>query len=235
LNLEVSNLEVFYGDVQVIFDVSFNVNEGEIVSIIGSNAAGKSTILKTISGILQPKSGNITFGGQRLEGLSCDKVVGTGIVQVPEGRQLFPAMTVLENLESGSLLPKAKEKRTENLNWDFDVFPALRDRTGQKAGTLSGGQQQMLAIGRAFMSNPKLLMFDEPSWGLAPLLVQQIFKVIEDMNKNDMTVIMVEQNVHHALKMSKRSYVLESGRIVLEGKGEELIENEGVKRAYLGI
>jgi branched-chain amino acid transport system ATP-binding protein len=235
LNLEVTGLEVFYGDVQALFGVSFHVDQGEIVSIVGSNAAGKSTTLRTISGILQARSGTIHFNGKGMENLSCDRIVEAGIVQVPEGRQLFPAMTVLENLEMGSFLPGAKNKRAQSLAWVYELFPILYERAGQKAGTLSGGEQQMLAIGRAFMSCPRLLMFDEPSLGLAPIVVQGIFKVIRRVNEDGMTLLMVEQNVYHALRMSHRGYVLENGRIVLEGRGNELLENEGVKKAYLGI
>jgi branched-chain amino acid transport system ATP-binding protein len=235
LNLEVNDLEVFYGDVQALFGISFRVDQGEIVSIVGSNAAGKSTTLQAISGILQARSGSIKFGKRKLERLSCDKIVEAGVVQVPEGRQLFPAMTVLENLEMGSFLPGAKKKRRENLAWVYELFPILHGRADQKAGTLSGGEQQMLAIGRAFMSSPRLLMFDEPSSGLAPIVVQEIFKVVRDVNNEGMTLLMVEQNVYHVLRMSHRAYVLENGRIVLEGRGNELLDNEDVKKAYLGI
>jgi branched-chain amino acid transport system ATP-binding protein len=235
LKLEVSNLNVFYGDVQALLDVSFRLDQGDIVSIVGSNAAGKSTTLKAVSGILRLQSGSITYDGRNVEQLSSDKIVEAGIVQVPEGRQLFPAMTVLENLEMGSFLREAKRKRAQSLDWVYNFFPILKERVGQKAGTLSGGEQQMLAIGRAFMTDPKLLMFDEPSLGLAPIIVQEIFKVVKEINKTGMTILMVEQNVFHALKMSKRAYVLENGRIVLEGSGEELLDNEDVKRAYLGI
>jgi len=235
LKLEVSNLNVFYGDVQALFDVSFHLDPGDIVSIVGSNAAGKSTTLKAVSGILRSQSGRISYDGRNVEKLSSDKIVEAGIVQVPEGRQLFPAMTVLENLEMGSFLPKAKKKRSQSLEFVYDFFPILKERATQKAGTLSGGEQQMLAIGRAFMTDPKLLMFDEPSLGLAPIIVQEIFKVVKEINKTGMSILMVEQNIYHALKMSKRAYVLENGRIVLEGSGEELLANEDVKKAYLGI
>jgi branched-chain amino acid transport system ATP-binding protein len=235
LKLEVSSLNVFYGDVQALFDVSFHLDPGDIISIVGSNAAGKSTTLKAVSGILRSQSGSISYDGRNLEKLSSDKIVEAGIVQVPEGRQLFPAMTVLENLEMGSFLPAAKKKRSQSLEFVYNFFPILKERAGQKAGTLSGGEQQMLAIGRAFMTDPKLLMFDEPSLGLAPIIVQEIFKVVKEINKTGMSILMVEQNIYHALKMSKRAYVLENGRIVLEGSGEELLDNEEVKKAYLGI
>ena len=235
MKLEVSNLNVFYGDVQALFDVSFHLDPGNIVSIVGSNAAGKSTTLKAVSGILRSQSGSISYDGRNVERLSSDKIVEAGIVQVPEGRQLFPAMTVLENLEMGSFLPAAKKKRSQSLEFVYNFFPILKERATQKAGTLSGGEQQMLAIGRAFMTDPKLLMFDEPSLGLAPIIVQEIFKVVKEINKTGMSILMVEQNIYHALKMSKRAYVLENGRIVLEGSGEELLDNEEVKKAYLGI
>jgi branched-chain amino acid transport system ATP-binding protein len=235
LLLEVRNIEVFYTDVQALFDVSFNLDKGEIVSIIGSNAAGKSTTLNTISGILRLKSGSIKFDGQNIEKLSSDKRVSVGIVQVPEGRQLFPAMTVLENLEMGSFMRDAKKKRSQTLKWVYDLFPKLEERAGQLAGTLSGGEQQMLAIGRALMSIPKLLMFDEPSLGLAPIVVKEIFKMVRTINQNGTTVLLVEQNVYYALDVSNRAYVLENGRIVLEGIGKELLNNEDVKKAYLGI
>lgn len=235
MKLEVSSLNVFYGDVQALFDVAFHLDPGDIVSIVGSNAAGKSTTLKAVSGILRSQSGSISYDGRNVEKLSSDKIVEAGIVQVPEGRQLFPAMTVLENLEMGSFLPAAKKKRSQSLEFVYNFFPILKERAGQKAGTLSGGEQQMLAIGRAFMTDPKLLMFDEPSLGLAPIIVQEIFKVVKEINRTGMSILMVEQNIYHALKMSKRAYVLENGRIVLEGSGEELLDNEEVKKAYLGI
>jgi branched-chain amino acid transport system ATP-binding protein len=235
LLLEINSIDVFYGDVQALFGVSFHVNEGEIISIVGSNAAGKSTTLKTISGILRPKSGKITFNGRNIEKLFSDKIVEAGIVQVPEGRQLFPAMTVLENLEMGSFTTRAKKVRAQSLEKVYGVFPVLKERTNQIAGTLSGGEQQMVAVGRALMSLPKLLMFDEPSLGLAPIVVKEIFGIAKEINKNGTTVLMVEQNVYHALNMSNRAYVLENGHITLEGKGSELLRNEEIKKAYLGI
>jgi branched-chain amino acid transport system ATP-binding protein len=235
LFLEINHLEVFYKDVQALFDVSFHVEKGEIISIIGSNASGKTTTLNTISGILRARSGEVHFEGHSIEKLSCDKIVDAGIVQIPEGRQLFPGMTVVENLEMGSFRPEAKKKRGETMAWVFDLFPRLKERVGQMAGTLSGGEQQMLAIGRALMSLPNLLMFDEPSLGLAPIAVKGIFKIVEEINRKGTTVLLVEQNVYHALSMCGRAYVLENGRIVLEGTGKELLNNEDVKKAYLGI
>ena len=233
--LQVSELTVFYKDVQALFGVSFHINRGEIISIVGSNAAGKSTTINTVSGILRAKNGTILFDGRNMERLSSDKIVEAGIVQVPEGRQLFPGMTVLENLEMGSFTKVAKKKRSQTLSWVFDFFPRLKERSTQMAGTLSGGEQQMLAIGRAFMALPQLLMFDEPSLGLAPIVVQEIFKNVKEINRNGTTVLVVEQNVYHVLNMSNRAYVLENGRVVLEGTGKELLNNENVKKAYLGI
>ncbi len=233
--LDVENLEVFYGDVQAIFGISFCVDEGEIVSIVGSNAAGKSTTLKAISGILESKTGSIKFNGRPMENLTPDKIVEAGIVQIPEGRQLFPAMTAQENLEMGSFRPEAKKKRAETLKRVYRTFPILEERSKQLAATLSGGEQQMLAIGRGLMSLPKLLMFDEPSLGLAPMLVKEIFNIAKEINAQGTTVLMVEQNVYHALSMSNRAYVLENGRFVLEGKGKDLLEDENVKKAYMGI
>ena len=235
LLLDVSKLQFFYGDSQALFDISFHVSKGEIISIIGSNAAGKSTLLKTISGVLRPKSGGIKFNGCNIERLPTHKIVEVGIIQVPEGRQLFPVMTVLENLEMGSFTSKAREQRSQTLKRVYEMFPTLKDRAGQLAGTLSGGEQQMLAIGRALMSLPELIMFDEPSLGLAPRIVNEIFKIIKGLNNQGTTVLLVEQNVYHALSMADRAYVLESGHLILEGKGRDLLNNEEVKKAYLGI
>jgi branched-chain amino acid transport system ATP-binding protein len=233
--LDVINVEVFYGDAQALFGVSFHVDEGEVVSIIGSNAAGKTTIIKTISGILRPRMGNIKFNGQNIDKFPSHKIVEAGVVQVPEGRQLFPAMTVLENLEMGSLTSEAKKQRTRTLERVYEIFPGLKDRAGQLAGTMSGGEQQMLAIGRALMSLPKLLMLDEASLGLGPIIVKEIYEIVNGINKQGTTVLLVEQNVYHALNMSDRAYVLENGRIILEGSGKELLDNHEIKKAYLGI
>ena len=219
----------------MLFDVSFQVAEGSIVSIVGSNAAGKTTALRAISGILETRTGSIRFDGEEVAGLGSDALVERGIVQVPEGRQLFPAMTALENLELGSFLPHARSRRKESLERVFSAFPRLEERSTQLAGTLSGGEQQMLAIGRALMSLPRLLMFDEPSLGLAPMLVKEIFNIARQLNEQGTTVLLVEQNVYQALAVSNRGYVLENGRIVLEGTGAELLEDDGVRRAYLGI
>jgi branched-chain amino acid transport system ATP-binding protein len=219
----------------VIWSVSFEVNRGEIVALLGANGAGKSTILNTISGLLTPASGSITFEDQRLDQVPAHKVIEHGIVQVPEGRRLFPEMTVRENLIMGSLTPKAKAKRNETIEWVFGLFPRLREREKQMAGTLSGGEQQMLAVGRGLMSLPKLIMFDEPSLGLAPILVAEIFNIIERIQREGVTVLVVEQNTKHTLEICHRGYVLENGRIVLGGTGQELLNDEHVKQAYLGI
>ena len=233
--LEIDHLCAYYDDIQALFDVDFHINEKEIVSIVGSNAAGKSTTLRAISGILDGKTGRVVFDGREIGSLTSEQIVEAGIVQVPEGRQLFPGMTVLENLELGSFLPRAKSQRKQSLERVFSIFPRLLERKTQLAGTLSGGEQQMLAIGRALMSLPRLLMFDEPSLGLAPMLVREIFNIAKAVNQQGTTVLLVEQNVYHALGISDRAYVLENGRIVMEGPGRELLANDDIKKAYLGI
>lgn len=226
---------MFYGDLQVLWDVSFEVNEGEIVALVGANGAGKSTTLKTISGLLTPTNGRITFLNQRLDQVPAHKIIEHGVAQVPEGRRLFPEMTVRENLIMGSLSPQAKAKRDETIAWIFALFPRLCEREKQMAGTLSGGEQQMLAVGRGLMALPKLIMFDEPSLGLAPILVAEIFRIIERIKQEGVTVLIVEQNTKHTLGICDRAYVLENGRVVLSGTGQELLDNEHVKQAYLGI
>ena len=233
--LEIKELNVSYEKVQVLWGVSFTVNEGEIVSLLGSNGAGKSTTVKTIQGLLKSKSGSIRFMDRNIEGLPAYKIVDAGISLVPEGREIFPKMSVLENLILGAYVPRARDLLEESLEWVFQLFPKLEERKKQLAGTMSGGEQQMLAIARALMSKPKLLMLDEPSLGLAPVLVLQVFEVIKKLNEEGVTILLVEQNVHHALELSDRGYVLEKGRIILEGKGSELLEHEYVKNAYLGI
>ncbi len=233
--LNIENIDVFYDDLQVIWSVSFEVNRGEIVALLGSNGAGKSTILNTVSGLLTPASGSITFEDQRLDQVPAHKVIELGIAQVPEGRRLFPEMTVRENLIMGSLTPKAKAKRIESIEWVFRLFPRLQEREKQMAGTLSGGEQQMLALGRGLMSLPKLIMLDEPSLGLAPILVAEIFNIIKRIQQEGVTVLVVEQNTRHTLQICHRGYVLENGRVVLEGTGQELLDNEHVKQSYLGI
>jgi len=219
----------------VIWSVSLEVNRGEIVALLGANGSGKSTILNTVSGLLTPASGSITFEDQRLDQVPAHKVIEHGIAQVPEGRRLFPEMTVRENLIMGSLTPKAKAKRNETIEWVFGLFPRLREREKQMAGTLSGGEQQMLAVGRGLMSLPKLIMLDEPSLGLAPILVAEIFNIIYRIQQEGVTVLVVEQNTKHTLEICHRGYVLENGRVVLDGTGQELLDNEQVKQAYLGI
>ncbi len=210
--LSVQNINVFYGEVQALWDVSFEVEQGEICTLIGSNGAGKTTSIKTISGLLQPADGAITFAGERTEGLAAHRIVEHGIAQVPEGRRLWPEMTVNENLELGAYTKKARAKRADTLRRVYEIFPQLAERRGQAAGTLSGGEQQMCAIGRGLMSLPRLLMLDEPSLGLAPLLVAEVFRIVHEINQTGVTVLLVEQNVRHTLELATRAYVLESGR-----------------------
>lgn len=232
--LEVKRIGVFYGEVQVLWEISLKVGEGEIVSIVGSNAAGKTTTLNTISGILRPTSGEIFFEGVRLDLETPDRIVERGLVQIPEGRRLFPEMTVLENLEIGTYPQRAREKRDQTLKKILDLFPILSDRKKQLANSLSGGEQQMLAIGRGLMAQPRLLMLDEPSLGLAPLIVKKTFEIIKDIRSQGTTILLVEQNVVHSLQIADRGYVLENGRIVLENTGEALLEDKNLKKAYLG-
>ncbi|MEE9532447.1 MAG: ABC transporter ATP-binding protein [Syntrophobacteria bacterium] len=233
--LRVENIDVSYGDLQILWDVSFEVNEGEIVALVGANGSGKSTTLKTISGLLRPANGSILFQDQQLHKIPANKIIEHGVVHVPEGRRLFPEMTVRENLIMGSLTPQAKAKRNESMEWVFGLFPRLREREKQMAGTLSGGEQQMAAVGRGLMALPKLIMFDEPSLGLAPILVADIFRIIKRINQEGVTVFLTEQNTKQSLEISDRGYVLENGRVVLSGSGQELLDNEHVKQAYLGI
>jgi len=234
--LQVENIDVAYGDVQVLKDVSMDIQEGELVAVIGANGAGKTTLLKTISGLLKPQKGKITFQGQVISGLSPDKIVADGISQIPEGRLLFPDMTVQENLEMGGFQVKDKVVLGKRMEEVYTTFPVLRERSRQTAGTLSGGEQQMLAIGRGMMAGPRLMMFDEPSLGLAPKLVQQIFDMVMHINKEmGVTVLLVEQNVRHSCEISDRAFVMENGKIVLYGTGGEMLENEHVRRAYLGL
>lgn len=233
--LKLSDIHVGYGDVKVIEDVSLEVQEREIVNIVGGNGAGKTTIMNTISGLMHPWVGTIEFQGQRIDGLAPYRIVEEGIAMVPEGRKLFPSLTVLENLRMGSFVDRARPHRTSSLEMVFNLFPVLKNRQGQTAGTLSGGEQQMLAIGRSLMSVPRLLMLDEPSLGLAPLVVREIFTTVTKINENGATVLLVEQNLVQSLALSHRGYVLENGRIVLQGTGKELLSNDETRRAYLGI
>ena len=233
--LEIKNIDVFYGDVQVIWDISFNVKQGEIVALIGANGAGKSTTLKTISGILRPKKGEIHFNDIPIHKVEPYKLIEIGLVHVPEARRLFVEMSVEENLDMGSLKGEAKKEREITKQLVFDLFPRLLERKRQLAGTLSGGEQQMLAIGRGLMAKPKLQMFDEPSLGLSPILVKDIFNVIKRIKEEGTTVLIVEQNVKQTLAIADRAYVLENGKIALEGTGASLLSNEHVRTAYLGV
>ena len=232
--LKVDNLSVHYGMIQAVRDVSFEVNEGEVVSLIGANGAGKTTILRTLSGLVRPSSGKIEFLGQEIPKMPAQKIVAGGLSQVPEGRHVFPGLTVMENLEMGAFLKKNREENQANLKKVFSRFPRLEERKNQDAATLSGGEQQMLAMGRALMSTPKLLLLDEPSMGLAPIFIQEIFDIIQDIQKQGTTVLLIEQNANKALAISDRGYVLETGKIVLSGTGKELASSEEVRKAYLG-
>ena len=233
--LELRSVEVAYGDLPALRGVSVSVEAGETLSVVGANGAGKTTMLRAISGLLPPRSGQILLDGARLDTLPSHAIVERGVVQVAEGRKIFPSLTVLENLEMGSYIPAARARRREGLEQVFGLFPRLRERQRQAAGTMSGGEQQMLAIGRALMARPRVLMLDEPSLGLAPIVVKEIFRIIGEINRLGTTVLLVEQNTRQALALSRRGYVLENGRVVLEGSGAELLGNEHVKRAYLGM
>ncbi|RPI34636.1 MAG: ABC transporter ATP-binding protein [Chloroflexota bacterium] len=233
--LSVRSLRAAYGDIQALWDVSFDVNEGEIVSLIGSNGAGKSTLLRNIAGLHRPQAGTIQFEGLPVHRLPAYQIVERGVILVPEGRRLFCNLTVLENLELGAYSRRARKEREKTIRRVYELFPQLADRQGQRADTLSGGQQQMLAIGRAIMGQPRLLMLDEPSLGLAPLVVENIFEIIEHMNKQGVTVFLIEQNARQALKLAHRAYILDQGTIVGTGSGEELLKNDEVRQAYLGF
>jgi branched-chain amino acid transport system ATP-binding protein len=233
--LELRAVDVAYGDLPALTAVDLVVEPGETLSVVGANGAGKTTMLRTISGLLRPRRGEVRFEGERIDRLPCHVVVARGVVHVPEGRKVFPSLTVRENLELGSYTRAAKARRGDSLERVFTLFPRLRERPGQAAGTLSGGEQQMLAIGRALMTLPKLLMLDEPSLGLAPLIVKEIFRIIGEINRAGVTVLLVEQNTRQALALSRRGYVLENGRVALAGSGDELLGNEHVRRAYLGL
>jgi branched-chain amino acid transport system ATP-binding protein len=232
--LKIENLEVAYGNIRAIKGISLEVNQGEIVTLIGSNGAGKSTTLRAISGILKPKSGSITFNGERIDGVEGHDIVAKGICQSPEGRRIFPKMSVDENLDLGAFLRDDKAGIAADRDRVLELFPRLRERIDQKAGTMSGGEQQMLAVGRALMGSPKLLLLDEPSMGLAPVLVDMIFETIEKINKQGTTILLVEQNALAALNVADRAYVLESGSIKMSGKAKDLISNDEVTKAYLG-
>lgn len=232
--LSVKKLNVYYGTIHALHDISFEVSEGEIVTLIGANGAGKTTILHSLSGLISGKAEEITFMNQTLIGVSANKIVERGLAQVPEGRRIFANLSVMENLEMGAYTRRDKHNVKKDYEHVFSSFPRLKERINQIAGTLSGGEQQMLAIGRTLMSRPKLMLMDEPSMGLAPLLVKEIFSIIEEINKSGTTILLVEQNAHMALSIAHRAYVLETGKIVLEGPAGELARNEQVKKAYLG-
>ena len=230
--LEIRDLQVRYGGIEAVKGISLDVPEGEIVTLIGANGAGKSSTLRTIAGLVKPAAGNVYFNGEDITGKDANEIVSKGITLVPEGRRIFPDMTVLENLKIGAYL--RKDDLTEDLNWVFDLFPRLKERSWQAGGTLSGGEQQMLAVGRALMSRPKVIMMDEPSLGLAPIIVRGLFDIIKEINKQGVTVLLIEQNANMALKTADLGYVMETGRITLYGSGAELLVNDAVKAAYLG-
>jgi len=232
--LKLENVNAFYGDLQALWGISLEVNDGELVALVGPNGAGKTTTLKVISGLIKPASGQVNFNDKNLNQEPAHKIVELGLCQVPEGGRVFTGLSVLENLELGAFVKEARKYKDETLKWVFEIFPRLKERQGQRAGTLSGGERQMLAIGRALMSKPNLLFLDEPSFGLAPILVQQMFEMIGEINRKGVTVLLVEQNVRAALELAKRAYVIENGRIVGEGKGDSLLSFESIRSAYLG-
>jgi branched-chain amino acid transport system ATP-binding protein len=233
--LEVSNIDTFYGKVQALWGVSLRIDTEEIVSLIGANGAGKTTLLNTISGSLRPASGHATFLGKKIDGLPPHAIAELGISHVPEGGKLFPDMSVHENLEMGAYPYHAWKRKEETLEQVYQIFPRLKERERQLARTLSGGEKQMLAMGRGLMSKPRLCLFDEPSYGLAPILLLEVFRVIKSLCEQGITVLLIEQNVHHALEIADRAYVLENGRIVLEGRSSDLLKNDYVRKAYLGL
>lgn len=234
--LQVENIDVYYGDVQVIKGISLDVQDKELVAVIGANGAGKTTLIKTITGLLKPRKGTIHFEGKCISDMPGHKIVSQGVVQVPEGRLLFPEMTVLENLQMGAFQVKDKAAYQDHLEMVYQLFPRLKERDKQLAGTLSGGEQQMVAVGRALMSSPKMILFDEPSLGLSPKLVQSIFDLVVRINKElGITVLLVEQNVQHSCQISDRAFVIENGEVVLYGFGKDMLQNEHVRRAYLGL
>ena len=234
MKLEIKDLHVSYGGIRALKGVDLTVEEGQIVTLIGANGAGKSTTLRAISGLQKPQSGSILYGGEELVGLPAKEIVRRGIIHVPEGRRVFPDMTVVENLKIGAFLRSDKDGIARDMDYVYSLFPRLKERSWQLAGTLSGGEQQMLAVGRALMSRPKVLMMDEPSLGLAPLIVKDIFSIIRRVNEDGITVLLIEQNANAALRIADYGYVLETGTIALTGTGEELLKNESVREAYLG-
>ena len=232
--LKIENLQVAYGGIQALRGISLDVPDGKIVTLIGANGAGKSTTLRTISGLVKAKGGSIKYDDTELIGKSIPSIIETGIIHVPEGRRVFPDMTVLENLRIGAYLRSDKDEIEKDIKWVYELFPRLEERNWQLAGTLSGGEQQMLAVGRGLMARPKVLMMDEPSLGLAPIVVQGIFDIIREINRQGVTILLIEQNANMALKIADLAYVMETGRITMSGTGKELLENEAVKEAYLG-
>ena len=232
--LKIENLQVAYGGIQALRGISLDVPDGKIVTLIGANGAGKSTTLRTISGLVKAKGGSIKYDDTELIGKSIPSIIETGIIHVPEGRRVFPDMTVLENLKIGAYLRSDKDEIEKDIKWVYELFPRLEERNWQLAGTLSGGEQQMLAVGRGLMARPKVLMMDEPSLGLAPIVVQGIFDIIREINRQGVTILLIEQNANMALKIADLAYVMETGRITMTGTGKELLENEAVKEAYLG-
>jgi branched-chain amino acid transport system ATP-binding protein len=233
--LEINGLKVFYGDFQALFDINATVKSGEIVSLLGANGAGKTTTINTICGFIRPKEGTVHFDGNEIHQLPANKIVEKGLVQIPEERMLFHEMTVLENLQMGAYLGRARKTLKESLGWVYGLFPILKSRKSQLAGTLSGGEQQMLAIGRGLMCIPKLLMLDEPSLGLAPMLVLEVFQVIQKINQEGVNILLVEQNAHQSLKISHRAYLLENGSLTMEGDASQLLETDYIRESYLGI
>ena len=231
--LEINGINAYYGDLQALWGVSLQVNEGELVALIGPNGAGKTTTLRVITGLIKPASGSVQFQDQPLDRVAAHKIVELGICQVPEGGSVFTRMSVLENLELGAFVANARKVKNQSLRWVYEIFPRLEERKDQRAGTLSGGERQMLAIGRALMSKPKLLMLDEPSFGLAPILVEQMFEMIQEINRQGVTILLVEQNVRAALELAHRAFVIENGRIVGQGTGDNLLSFESVRSAYL--
>lgn len=233
--LEVSNLNTFYGKIQALWDISLRIEEAEIVALVGANGAGKTTLLNTVTGLLKPASGSVEFFGERIEGLDSHEIVELGISHIPEGRKLFPDMTVRENLEMGAYLKRLWKQKQETMEQVYALFPTLKARQSQIAGTLSGGEQQMVAMGRGLMSKPKLCVIDEPSSGLAPMVVDEIFSIITNLRQQGISIFLIEQNVQQTLEIADRAYVLENGSIILEGKSSELLEEELIKKAYLGL
>ena len=233
--LEVSNIDTFYGNIQALWDVSLKIDEAEMVALVGANGAGKTTLLNTISGSIRPAGGSVLFLGKRIDGLKSHSIVGLGISHAPEGGKLFADMTVRENLEMGAYVYKAWKRKKETVEQVYQIFPVLKARGKQLARTLSGGEQQMVAMGRGLMSRPKLCMFDEPSYGLAPIVLLEVFRVIESLREQGITILLIEQNIRQTLEIADRAYVLENGRVILSGESKALLENELIKKAYLGL